>query len=301
MLGRAPGARMVYEPDGDNSDVLGAMAAGRLGQYPVLRPGESSYWYRLVWETGFAGGWPWDQVETARAAGRRLVRIPKSLRDAAVVTLAEVTRRTRRRPRHVVVKTVNAMFSLDWIAARYTPAVLILRRNPLNIVSSWVVLGMWVDRPVSQHPAITERYLKPLGIIAPDAASATPIRIAAWNVGLLTLALKQAAARHPGWMVESFDELSAEPELGFRSITARLGLAWSPAMEQYLLKSDQPGFTVHHGTAKLHPNAATATLPGRRREQQATQFKRRLSAAEVAEARAVLADFDLGEWGPPTD
>lgn len=291
---------MVYEPDGDNSDVLGAMAAGRLGQYPVLRPGENSYWYRLVWETGFAGGWPWDQVETARAAGRRLVRIPKTMRDAAVVTLAEVTRRTRSRPRHVVVKTVNAMFSLDWIAERYAPSVLILRRNPLNIVSSWLVLGMWVDRPISQHPAISEQYLKPLGLSAPDAA-ATPVRIAAWNVGLLTLALKLAAARHPRWMVESFDELSAEPELGFRSMSARLGLGWSSEMEQYLRKSDQPGFTVHHGTARLHPNVVTATLPGRRREQQATQFTRRLSPAEVAEARAVLAEFDLAEWGPPTE
>ena len=292
---------MVYEPDGDNSDVLGAVAAGHLGQYPMLRPGDNSYWYRVVWETAFAGGWPWDQVETARAAGRRLVRIPKSLRDAAVVTLAEVTRRTRSRPQHVVVKTVNAMFALDWIAARYAPSMLILRRNPLNIVSSWIVLDMWVDRPVTRDPAVIEHYLKPLGLAGPNGAAASPVRMAAWNVGLLTLALKRAAARHPEWMVHSFDELSADPEAGFRRMAAGLGLVWSPAMDDYLHRSDQPGFTVHHGTARLHPNAATATEPGRRRDQQATQFKRRLSLAEVAEARAVLADFDLGAWGAPDE
>ena len=88
----------------------------------------------------FAGGWPWDRVESARAAGRRLVRIPPSMRDAVVAALAEATSRLRRRPRHVVVKSVNSVFSLDWIVKRYTPKVLVLRRNPLNVVSSWVVL-----------------------------------------------------------------------------------------------------------------------------------------------------------------
>ena len=63
--------RIVYEPDGHNSDVLGAVAAARLGEYPVLEAGDSSYWYRLIWDLAFAGGWPWDKVESARAAGRR--------------------------------------------------------------------------------------------------------------------------------------------------------------------------------------------------------------------------------------
>ena len=301
VLGRAPGARMVYEPDGDNSDVLGAMAAGRLGQYPVMEPGERSYWYRLVWDTAFAGGWPWDHVETARAAGRKLARIPPSVRDAAVASIAEVTRRLRPQPRHVVVKTVNAMFALDWIASRYQPTVLILKRNPLNIISSWLVLDMWVDRLVTQHPAVVEQYLTPLGMALPNGTARTPLRTVAWNVGLLTLALREAAARHPEWIVDSYDDLAREPEAEFRRLSRQVGLTWSAAMQTYLQKSDTPGFAVHHGTARLHPNSVTATLPGRRREQQGTQFQRRLTPDQVAEARAILNEFDLGSWGPPGD
>ena len=40
VLGHAVDLRIVYEPDGHNSDVLGAVAAARLGEYPVLEAGE---------------------------------------------------------------------------------------------------------------------------------------------------------------------------------------------------------------------------------------------------------------------
>src|SRR5207249_2793051 len=165
---------------GPMSDVLGAITAARLGEFPVLTPDARSYWYRLVWDLGFAGGWPWDRVESARAAGRRLVRIPPSMRDAVVAALAEATSRLRRRPRHVVVKSVNSVFSLDWIVRRYTPKVLVLRRNPLNVVSSWVVLNLGTERRVGDHPHVHETYVRPLGLVAPNGASSS-VRMAAWH------------------------------------------------------------------------------------------------------------------------
>ncbi len=298
VLGRADQSRSVYEPDGPRSDILGAMVATRLGEYPVLQPGQRSGWYRLVWDLAFSGGWPWDNVETARAAGRRMVRIPPLMRDYLVAGLAEGTRRVRRGPRNVLVKSVNSAFSLEWIAQRYQPRVLVLRRNPLNVVSSWVVLNMWSDRPIGQHPAVRERYLAPIGVTAPDNG-ASAVRIAAFNVGLLTRALRQAAAEHPEWIVASHDQLCIDPETGFRDLTARLGLRWTPAMTDYLRKSDDPSFTVHGGTPKFHPNAVSSTTTDSRRDQQASQFKRRLTPAQADEAREVLASFDLAEWGVP--
>lgn len=298
VLGHATDTRIVYEPDGHNSDVLGAVAATRLGEYPVLEEGKSSYWYRLIWDLAFAGGWPWDKVESARAAGRRLVHIPPLMRDYLVAGLAEGTRTVRRRPRHVVVKSVNSIFSLDWIAQRYSPTVVILRRNPLNIVSSWMVLGMWNDHAIGNDARVRERYLSSLGLQSPNGTS-SPVKIAAWNVGLLTRALKDAADRNPTWIVASHDDLCLDPMTGFKALTERIGLQWSPAMERYIVESEDPSFTVHHGTVKVHPNAVTATTPDSRREQQATQFTRRLTPEQTAEARSVLETFELGDWGPP--
>jgi len=115
VLGLAGDTRVVFEPDGPASDLLGAVVAARLGDYPVLAPTARNGWYRVTWDLAFAGGWPWARVEAARATGRRLVRIPPAARDYLVAGLAETTWRLARRPRHVIVKTVNSMFSLEWI------------------------------------------------------------------------------------------------------------------------------------------------------------------------------------------
>jgi hypothetical protein len=298
VLGKAAGTRHVYEPDGPMSDVLGAMAATRLGEFPILAAAAESYWYRLIWDLAFAGGWPWDRVESARAAGRRLVTIPPVVRDGIIVGLAEGTRRLRSRPRHVVVKSVNSVFSLDWIVRRYAPTMVVLRRNPLNVVSSWVVLNQGTKQLIGDHRLVRDAYLRPLGLVAPDAGSSA-VRTAAWNVGLLTRVLKDAAAANPEWIVASHDELCLDPVPRFRELTARIGLTWNAAMEEYLRRSDDPDFVTHHGTATLHPNAVTATTTQSRRTQQASQYRRRLSPRQADEARAVLAAFDLGAWGVP--
>jgi hypothetical protein len=297
VLGRAAGTRSVYEPDGPNSDILGATLSTRLGEYPALTPGQRSYWYRVVWDLAFSGGWPWDRVETARAAGRRMVHLPPALRDYVVVGLAEGTRVARPSPRNVVVKSVNSAFSLDWINERYAPKVVILRRNPLNIVSSWLVLNMWTDKPIGRHPLVQRNYVARLGL-TPPAVDASKTSITAWNVGLLVSALRDAAARHPNWIVASHDELSANPTAGFQALTQRIGLRWTPAMTDYLHKSDEPNFTVHGGSARVHPNAVTSTTEETRRAQQATQYRRRLTPQQTAEALAVLEGFNLDDWGP---
>ena len=153
VLGRTTDARTVYEPDGPFSDILGALVATRLGPFPVLRPEDESRWYQVVWDLAFSGGWPWDRVEAARSAGRQMVKIPPSVRDAVVAGLAMGTARVRRRPDHVIIKSVNSAFALEWITARYAPRVVVLRRNPLNVISSWLVLDMASMWPLGDHPS----------------------------------------------------------------------------------------------------------------------------------------------------
>ena len=181
-----------------------------------------------------------------------MVRIPPVMRDYLVAGLAEGTRTVRRRPRHVIVKSVNSIFSLDWVAERYSPTVVILRRNPLNIVSSWLVLGMWSEDPIGNHPLVRERYLSSLGLHSPNGTS-SPVRIAAWNVGLLTRALKDAADRHPSWIVASHDDLCLDPIRKFQALTDEIGLQWSPDMEHYLTEF---GGSEVHGASRHREGAS---------------------------------------------
>jgi hypothetical protein len=297
VLGRADGGQTVFEPDGPASDVLGAMVAARLGSHPALLPDERSFWYRQLWDLAFVGGWPMARAEGVRAAGRRVSRMPRTLRDGLVATLAMGTSRLRKRPRNVIVKSVNSTFSLDWIAQRYAPKMVIMRRNPLNIVSSCTVLGLYTKRNIGDLPAVHRSVVAPLGLTTP-AEDASEVTLAAWNVGLLTTGLRQAADRHPDWVITSHDDLCLDPLPKFEALTRQVGLGWTGAMEEYVTQSDDPNFTVFGGSQRVHPNAATSTTGSSRRSEATTQFARRLTPAQVAEARAVLAEFPLGDWGP---
>lgn len=172
-----------------------------------------------------------------------------------------------------------------------------MRRNPLNIISSCVVLGLYAKRNIGDLPAVRRLFVAPLGLTPPNSDAASVTRVA-WNVGLLTTALKHAAEQHPDWIVASHDDLCVNPIIGFETLTTRLGLTWTSAMEEYVTRSDDPNFTVYGGSQRVHPNAATSTTGSSRRSEATTQFVRRLNPAQAAEARAVLNEFPLGDWGP---
>jgi hypothetical protein len=298
VLAKASATKTVYEPDGPISDLLGAMVANRLGPFPVLQPGERNGWYRLVWDLAFAGGWPWARVEVARSAGRGLVKIPPSVRDGIIAVLAAGTAQLQPRREHVVVKSVNSAFSLEWVAQKYQPRVAVLRRNPLNIVSSWLVLDMGDRWPVGNDPWVRREYLDSLGLSPPQPSSSKVSRIA-WDVGLLTLALKRTTERHPDWLQVSYDELSADPEPGCQALFQQLGLGWTDGAAEFLREADDPNFVVVGGHPRTHPNALTATEATSRRSQQGSQYKRRLSDEQIVEVTTILERFDLGAWGPP--
>src|ERR1700680_2981406 len=76
VLGSSPGIHNVFEPDSPYTDILGTVVRHRLGEYPALRPDEPSYWYEMVWDLAFAGGWPWSRSHSAPRLWRRLPSSP---------------------------------------------------------------------------------------------------------------------------------------------------------------------------------------------------------------------------------
>jgi|SRR5580700_1701819 hypothetical protein len=296
VLGRSPGIHNVYEPDSPYTDILGTVVRHRLGAYPALEPDQPSSWYSMVWDLAFAGGWPWSRSPVARTIGRELSKSPPAFRDQGVALLARgvSAAQVRHRP-NVIVKSANCGFSLEWIERRYHPRVVVQRRNPLNVVSSWIALN--IDTDLLDDPAIRRQWLTPLGM-APKAGFPSRVAEVAWTVGVLMVALKETAARHSDWIVISHDELSSNPYEGFVALFAQLGLTWTPAVRAYLDAADDPSFVVTGANPRSHPNQQTAGDDGaNRRSQQATQYQRRLTPAQIAEARSVLNDLPLGTWG----
>ena len=296
VLRRSGCLHCVYEPDEPGTDILGTLSADQLGRYPVLRPTDELQRYATVWDVAFKGGWPWQPSPGLQRLGRVARRAPAGVRGQALRALARTVVASRPRPQRVLVKSANCAFSVEWIAERYRPRVLVQHRNPLNVVSSWMALGMDGDLPL-EYPVVREHVVGVLGSRGIRATGSQAARVA-WNVGVLTLALKLTTERHPDWTVVSYDELCQDPERGFRGLFAVLRLPWTEEAAAYLKEADHPDYV----DPRRHPRAADerTPVPGHtsRRAEQAALFRRLLSKAQLDEARAVLADLPLGDWGP---
>lgn len=280
-LGRADGVRFYYEPDNIDADPTGARAAGGLGfgPYPMISPGQDSTPFASVWDMAFAGRLPSVEKPPLLWAARATMRVPRSLRDPLVRQLAALAARLPSRSSHTVVKSIYAIFSLDWLVERYHPQVITIQRDPLNVVSSWRQLQIPLF-DLASRPAIAKTYLEPVGI-APPRPDASPLTKIAWHVCLLTHVLGDALERHPDWRLVTHEDLCREPLTGMRDVFDGLGLAWSPEVERFLSESNRPG-------EGLKPVRVTTEQPDR--------WRKRLTHAEVEEIEGVLAQFPRRGW-----
>jgi hypothetical protein len=279
-LGNSRDTRYVHEPDGDHEPYAFKAKFGRHSQI-VLRPGDVAARYEKLWTGAFAGGRR-SRSPQARLARRGFSAAPTKHRSAALRgetvpyklrgALALAAPLQPDPTPNVVVKSVHACLSVEWIDAVFAPRILVVERHPLNVLSSWkqyshgaspwmlAALGTYARRQWDlELPVETEsRFARQV-----------------MSLGVLTGALHEASARHPEWLVRRHEDFCVDPSARFRELTAELGLEYSEATEKYLAESNQPG--EGYVTKRL-----TSTLP--------SKWERELTAEELQEAADV---FDL--------
>jgi hypothetical protein len=108
-----------------------------------------------------------------------------------------------------------------------------------------------------------------------------PIERMVWEIGVLTKALEEQAAAHPGWLVRTHEALCRSPVADFERLFSDLGLTWGEGAERFLTASDQPGegFAVRRVRAEL-PDA----------------WETKLTAHQIDVLRRVLAPFSFTTW-----
>lgn len=293
VLSHAGGAYFVHEPDNETQHPFAVRAKAELGRWPVLdeRDGAPAD-YETLWDLAFAG--ITHRRSPVWAAGKLLLKgadkgelrrafSPEgrfSPRLRAVRALA----RTPARPSPagtVVVKSVHAPLALEWIAGRWNPRVLLVRRHPLNVIASWGDLG-WGGLRIDRHPLVEERYVRPLGI-TPLEPGCSHLAVVTWQVALFTVALQAAAERHPEWQVVSHERLCADPEEGFAAVCVALNLGWGDDGRRFLAASNRPG---------------TGTTTFRVAGEQPERWRQRLDASQVRDVLRVLDGFPLPAIAP---
>jgi hypothetical protein len=284
-LGRARGVRFYYEPDNVDADPLSSDAGRRgFGPYPVIDSDRDAGQFAPLWDLVFAGRLPFALRERRRLrpAAKVALRLPRSIRDPLVRTAAAVSARRPGRTENVVVKTIYATFSLEWLVARYRPQVIAMQRNPLNVVSSWRELHIPLF-DLATRANLRSRYVVPLGIEPPGNDAPEVARIA-WHVGLLTHVIAEALDRHPEWIFVTHEDLCDDPATTIRRVSDQVGLEWTDDIDRFLNENNR------HGEGLAPVRVAT---------EEPTKWRQRLTDSEVADIQTVLDSFPTRGWVRP--
>jgi hypothetical protein len=309
VLGQTSEAAFLDEPDNHLAFPFALRAKRRLrgGFHPALAPDEPAAEYELLWRRaldvgdGRAGAYrAWERLR--RTASTRLlrsasqaqkwaafdetVRLPLRLRAAEELAIPE---RPERRLDNLIVKSVYASLSLEWITARFPVQTVIVLRAPLNVLSSWARIG-WLGRPGDDMldtlgADIQERLSHRWHVEAPPVGSSIFAR-AAWLIGALTSELARAAERDPSCLTVVHEHLCEQPHERLRLLAEQCGLRWSAAVDHALDDLNRPGTGYElRRVAKDLPDA----------------WRSRLDPDRIGEALAVLERFPLDERLLPSD
>jgi Sulfotransferase family len=271
MLGSSPGVRSIHEPDNPVMSSAAASVRAKRGMHPLLDPGELAPDYQQIWDLAFAGRGP----TRGRTNGikRALLKRPSLMLEPLLGVPNPVTSRVRHRFTHVVAKSVYATFTLEWIAARYSPRVVVVRRDPLNVVASWLHVGIQIGDLECGDAAV--RHLT-AGDLPPARPTGSAHERVAWSVGFLTTMLGRLVDRHPDWIVVDHAQLSAAPLVTFNELRESLGLVRSAWTTAYIEASNQPGRA--YDTRRIGSELPNA-------------WRRRLSPVQERIVRKVLQEF----------
>ena len=304
VLGSTRGATYLGEPDNHEHDPFALRAKLGVPGYFYPAPAGEAPQYERLWRAAFG----------LEAPPGNLRRVVDRFRDAVAVRLlhsvseAQLLRGmqepgwgsvgarlrmaaalgvpTRPSPvtRSIVVKSVHAALSVEWAVERVSPVeVLIVLRNPLNILSSWQELG-WLagdsDPLAELEPEVRDIVAERLGIPSMEQ-DAPPLARAAWLVGFLTSALRAASERHDAWHSVTHEWLCECAHERFPAVAERLGLTWTDEADDLVAQLDRPG----EGYEVMRESAGLAEI-----------WRSRLSDAQVREAVAVLDRFPPGSW-----
>jgi hypothetical protein len=278
VLGHTAGTAYVNEPDGDTEPYALTARLG-FGGPPTLAPGDAHAAYERLWAGAFAGGGR-PMAVTARIARYLDAGADPASRFRAwygdgLTPRLRVVRAWARPPeptdaRHVVVKTVRAEFTAEWIVERFAPTVLLVERNPLNVLASWIDLGYALDE--REFRTYVDR-ATPWGIAPPEDAD--PVERQTFTFAVMATALRDAATRR-GWMRTTHEHLCIDSIARFRSLAEDLGLEWSDAAAHFVEESDREG---------------SGYRTERRTAEQPERWRARLTEEQLDRILAVLARF----------
>jgi hypothetical protein len=195
-----------------------------------------------------------------------------------------------------LVKDPIAVFSAEWLASRFNMTAIVMIRHPAGFASSLKRLNYHFGfSQLWEQPALAARWPDTLKGQLREAAQRQPENIIdqatlLWR--LIYWAVDDYRKRRPKWLFVRHEDLAQNPIVRFRDIFGRLGLEFSPGIEQAIALSADTKNPVHASNPHdVNRNSATVVHA----------WKTILSPQEIGRIKEETADiwprfYEEAEW-----
>jgi hypothetical protein len=166
---------------------------------------------------------------------------------------------------------------IGWITERWNPAVVVCFRNPLDVVASFLSVGLFHERLIGGLS--TEARTLGTGFYGVSIpADDNPVPLVAWRVGLVMSALSDACRVNGAFHAVEHDETCEDPVGRLRALVAAVGLTWTADTEEFVTGSNRTG--------KQWETSRVAS-------EQTQRWRSRLAPNDVRSALQVLVQFPI--------
>ena len=186
--------------------------------------------------------------------------------------------------RRALVKDPFAAFSTEWFARKLKFRIVISVRHPLAFVSSLKRLNWSFDfQDLLDQPLLMRDHLEPYRSQMEPAQSKDVIEQGALLWKMIYQVVHTTRSRNPDFILVHHEDLSRDPNTGFRNLYQALGLDYTQHIEKSILDSTSSENPMELSRKKVHD----VRLDSRANM---SNWKKRLSDDEINRVREMTED-----------
>jgi hypothetical protein len=192
-------------------------------------------------------------------------------------------------PARLLVKEVNCVLAMDWIAARLKMKVALTIRHPCGHVASGLRMkgeGMEVvnlERLLEQPTLMNQYFANEQDWLC---GLTDPIEKMAASYGIIYKVLGEQLRYHPEWVIVHHEALCDDAPGQFYRLFHALGMQYTQRVDDFLKSSD------HTADANLSSEQKLWSL-SRRRAEEPTKWKSELTPLQIDAVARIIARFRL--------
>jgi len=273
VFSSAHNTRYIFEPDNEGLSPLAWLYKKDIHRFPYLTSKDKSVGYHQLWRTVLSGRtWTWPANNLLGLFFRRraaeleayvgdksgLIYVDREMRRvggtrvkaycveehaifAFLVRQLLVNENPTRLNRRLVIKSVHASLSMDWISRHFPVEMVVVLRNPYSLYTSYKRMKM-PDR--FRNLLLQEKLQRDIVETLPDLERVLiPEQEShiAFQIMLMYKIIEKHIMLHPEWTLISHDRLCLAPQDGYNQIFSKLNLNWSAWTEQKINELNKEG------------------------------------------------------------